>query len=125
MPHEDLVVLGVLAAAMAEAGMSDLRIAMAGVPVWAEPDRPPCSAWWRRNPDRRWRLEANAAGQAADRPAATTVQRVASDRPTRRPREHLAEWLLADPMRSSSLGGRPANWARHGAACSARWLSTG
>lgn len=104
LPHEDLVVLGVLAAAMAEAGMSDLRVAMAGVPVWPEPDEAALQRLVAHGRTGRWRLEANAAGQAADRPAATTVQRVASDWTDPPPARALAEWLLADPMRSSSLG---------------------
>ncbi|WP_425260865.1 helix-turn-helix transcriptional regulator [Rubrivivax sp. RP6-9] len=70
LPAEDLVVLGVLAALLQEAGWTDVRARLAGVPVWPVPDAGALAAAVHAGDTAAWSLEwAGAAPRAVAAPA--------------------------------------------------------
>ena len=62
LPAEDLVVVGVLAALLHEAGWADVRARLAGVPVWPVPDADALAAAVRAGDTAAWSLDWAGAG---------------------------------------------------------------
>lgn len=104
LPHEDLVVLGVLAAAMSEAGMDGLRITMAGIPVWPLPKEGDLQRLVAQGQTGRWRITCEAGVSRTIPHVTTPVPHGAPTPPGPPPARALAALLIADPMSAPSLG---------------------
>jgi AraC-like DNA-binding protein len=98
LPHESLVVLGVLCAAIEEVGLGDATACIADVPVYPYADETALSHLAARGLTGEWTL-ACGPPTATDRAVEPKVPTEDDAQLARR----LRQWLLADPMRPCAL----------------------
>lgn len=98
LPHENLVVLGVLAAALGEAGVQGLRVCIAGMPVWPDADEAALQALVASGQTGQWHLkwEGQAPATAGAPVQSAPQEAVVPCAPG--PAQALGRLLLADLM---------------------------
>lgn len=103
LPHENLVVLGVLAAALGEAGVQGVRICMAGTPVWPDADEAALQALVASGQTGRWQLQWDRQAPARTGAPVQSVPLEAAVPCAPGPAQALGRLLLADLMGTPAL----------------------
>lgn len=103
LPHENLVVLGVLAAALGEAGVKGLRVCIAGVPVWPAPHEAALQALVAKGQTGRWHLQWKGQAPAGTDAPGNAPQVAAPALCAPAPAQALGSLLLQDLMGAPPL----------------------
>lgn len=103
LPHENLVVLGVLAAALGEAGVYGLRVFMAGTPVLPHPQEATLQALVASGQTSHWRLQWDGQTLPLARAGAHPEPTIAPVLAAPAPAQALGQLLLEDLMDAPPL----------------------